>query len=117
MFLNNDTIVFPGWLDSLIDTLEKQPEAGLVGSKILFANGRLQEAGGIVWRDASAMNFGREDDPLRPEYNYLREADYCSGCRLPYARISGHNLADLTTDLLQPITRTSIFLFGSEKRV
>jgi GT2 family glycosyltransferase/SAM-dependent methyltransferase len=80
VFLNNDTIVFPKWLDSLIDTLQKQPDAGLVGSKLLSASGRLQEAGGIIWNDASGMNFGSGDDPLRPEYNYLREVDYCSGC-------------------------------------
>jgi GT2 family glycosyltransferase len=82
VFLNNDTIVFPGWLDSLIDTLQKRPDAGLVGSKLLFASGRLQEAGGIIWNDASGMNFGRDDDPRRPEYNYLREVDYCSGCSI-----------------------------------
>jgi GT2 family glycosyltransferase/glycosyltransferase involved in cell wall biosynthesis len=82
VLLNSDTIVFPGWLDSLIDTLQKQPDAGLVGSKLLFASGRLQEAGGIIWNDASGMNFGRDDDPFRPEYNYLREVDYCSGCSL-----------------------------------
>jgi GT2 family glycosyltransferase/glycosyltransferase involved in cell wall biosynthesis/SAM-dependent methyltransferase len=80
VFLNNDTIVFPTWLDSLVATLQNRPDAGLVGSKLLFANGRLQEAGGIIFSDASGSNFGRDDDPLRPEYNYLREVDYCSGC-------------------------------------
>jgi GT2 family glycosyltransferase/ubiquinone biosynthesis protein Coq4 len=86
VFLNNDTIVFPGWLDSLIDTLEEQPNAGLVGSKLLFANGRLQEAGGIIWSDGSGMNFGRNDDPGHPRYNYLRQVDYCSGCSLAISK-------------------------------
>ncbi len=81
-FLNNDTKVFSNWLESLLEIVQNDLTVGAVGSKLIYPNGRLQEAGGIIWKDASGCNFGRLEDPTDPEYNYVREVDYCSGASL-----------------------------------
>ncbi len=81
-FLNNDVVVQSGWLSSLIHIMERDEKAGIIGSKLVYPDGRLQEAGGIIWNDASGWNYGRYDDPEKPEYNYLKEVDYVSGASL-----------------------------------
>lgn len=86
VFLNNDTAVCDGWLDALVEAFASVPEAGLVGARLLHADGRLQESGGILWRDASGWNFGRDDAPDRPEYTRRRDVDYCSGACLATPR-------------------------------
>lgn len=81
-FLNNDTMVLPGWVDNIVETFNKQPRAGLIGSKLYYPDGRLQEVGGLIWNDGGGTNFGRSDDPKKPEYCYLRDVDYCSGAAI-----------------------------------
>jgi O-antigen biosynthesis protein len=78
LFLNNDTLVTKGWLPPLLE-LMKREDVGAVGSMLLYPDGTLQEAGSMVWNDGSARNYGRGDDPDKPEYNYVREVDYCPG--------------------------------------
>lgn len=82
VFLNNDMVLLPDWLDSLVATISKDTECGMVGSKLLNLDGTLQEAGGIFWNDGSAWNYGRGQNPMAPEFNYKKEVDYCSGASI-----------------------------------
>lgn len=79
LFLNNDTKVSPNWLAPLVSLIESDASIGMVGSKLLYPDGRLQEAGGIIWDDASGWNYGHQQDPQLPEFNYVKEVDYISG--------------------------------------
>ena len=94
VFLNNDTVPQPGWLDALLDTFARFPGTGLAGAQLLYPDGRLQEAGGVVFADGSAWNLGRFESPDDPRFGYVREADYVSGAALAipralFARIGG----------------------------
>ena len=82
MLLNNDTNVQPGWLSALVELIDPSKKIGMVGSKLVYPNGQLQDAGGIIWNDASGWNFGRLADPNSPEYNYVRETDYLTGATI-----------------------------------
>lgn len=82
VFLNNDTEVKAGWLGSMVELMEKDESIGMTGSKLIYPNGQLQEAGGILWKDASAWNFGHKQDPEASEFNYVKEADYISGAAI-----------------------------------
>jgi len=82
VFLNNDTVVGPGWLERLVETAENDPKVGAVGSMLLYPDGRLQEAGSVVWVDGNGWNYGKGKDPEESRFRYAREVDYCSASSL-----------------------------------
>ncbi len=82
VMLNNDTEVQPGWLNALLDVAEGDATIGAIGSKLVFPDGQLQEAGSIVWNDGTAWNLGYGRDPSDPAFNYRRQVDYCSAASL-----------------------------------
>jgi GT2 family glycosyltransferase len=82
VFLNNDTVVLPGWLKHLKDTAETDERVGAVGSMFLYEDGRVQEAGSGVWQNGAAFHYGWGGSADDRRYNFAREVDYCSGASL-----------------------------------
>jgi GT2 family glycosyltransferase len=82
LLLNNDACLRLGSLRAAFDTLCSDPSNGAVGGPIILPDGRLQEAGSIIWRDGSCLGYGRGADPAAPEFQFQREVDYCSGAFL-----------------------------------
>lgn len=82
LFLNNDTQVTPGWLDRLLDCFHEERDCGIAGSRLIYPDGRLQEAGGIIFSNADGWNYGRFEQPDDPRFLYRRDADYVSGASL-----------------------------------
>jgi GT2 family glycosyltransferase len=97
VFLNNDTTVSDGWLDALIAPFDEDEDVGIVGARLIYPDGRLQEAGGIVFNDASGWNYGKGDDPAAPQYGFLSEADYVSGACLAVRRADFEDLGGFDT--------------------
>jgi GT2 family glycosyltransferase len=80
--LNNDVEVTTGWLDALVDAFTRFDNVGMAGSKLLYPNGDLQDAGGIIWGSGNPWNYGNRQNPNEPRFSYARQADYLSGAAL-----------------------------------
>jgi GT2 family glycosyltransferase len=80
VFLNDDVVVTPGWLEGLNRVMDEDERAAVVGSKVLLRDGELQEAGCVLWSDGSTSGVGRGDDPSKPAYLERRAVDYVSFC-------------------------------------
>jgi GT2 family glycosyltransferase len=83
LLLNNDTEPTNGWLDALVETIDSDITIGAVGSKLIYSNGFMQEAGAQVFNDGSAWNLGRHVTSLFDgSISSIREVDYCSAACL-----------------------------------
>jgi GT2 family glycosyltransferase/glycosyltransferase involved in cell wall biosynthesis len=97
LFLNNDTQLTPGWLDALLRCFDERADCGIAGSRLVYPDGRLQEAGGLVFADGRCWNTGRFEPRDAMAYRYRRETDYVSGAALMirrpvFQRIGGFDL-------------------------
>jgi GT2 family glycosyltransferase len=97
LLLNNDVILVPHTVRRAVERLAGDAGIGAVGGKVVRSHGRLQEAGSMLFRDGSALGYGRDGDPAAPEYNFVRDVDYCSGVFLMAPRALLNALGGLDT--------------------
>jgi O-antigen biosynthesis protein len=100
--LNNDTEVQKGFLDELLYVFDNFSNVGAAGSKLLNANGTLQEAGAVVLKNCAIQNIFPKKDFFYPDINYIRKVDYCSGCSLLFKRESDNGDLNLFDEQFAP---------------
>ena len=82
LLLNSDAFLRAGALAAALQTLESAPDIGAVGGRLILPDGRLQEAGSIIWSDARCLGYGRGLEAEAGEAMFRRDVDYCSGACL-----------------------------------
>ncbi|MFO1413386.1 MAG: glycoside hydrolase family 99-like domain-containing protein [Burkholderiales bacterium] len=115
LLLNNDTEVRPGAVSEMLQTFARVPGTGIVGCKLVFPDGRLQEAGAYVRPDGAAEMIGLWDDPNRPCYAYEREVGYTSGACLLIERELYRELGGLDTTFAPAYCEDSDLCFRVRK--
>ena len=97
VFLNDDVVLLPFWLEPLLRTLALN-DTGAVGGRLVYPDGRLQEAGGVVFANGSAAKYGYgHPDADAPLFTYVREVDYVSGALLATLRATFLELGGFDT--------------------
>ncbi len=82
LLLNNDTEVLGRSIDTAADCLDRNPDIGMVGGKVVLLDGTLQEAGCGLWQNGWSYQYARGTAPDDPSAAFERDVDYCSAAFL-----------------------------------
>jgi len=82
VLLNNDVEVTEAWLTGMYRQAYKSKSSGIVGCKVLYKDGRLQEYGSAVYEDGSGINIGKDSSPSDPDFGQAQYVGYVSGCAM-----------------------------------
>ena len=77
VLLHDDAEIEPGWLEALVEAADAHPEAGAIGGTVLHLDGRLQNAGLILWQDGLTSSPWVGKAPAPNAFGRLRAVDYC----------------------------------------
>jgi GT2 family glycosyltransferase len=82
VFLNNDMLPTPGWLENMIRLAEDKPRVGIVGSKLLYPDRRIQHLGIVFGRDKNPIHIYRGFSSDIPPAKISREYQAVTGACL-----------------------------------
>ena len=82
VLMHDDIELEPGWLRAWIDAADLHPEAGVIGSKVLYPDGTLRGAGSILWSDAHSSTPWIGEAPSPETFDTPRTVDYSASCSL-----------------------------------
>jgi GT2 family glycosyltransferase len=83
ILLHDDAEIEPGWMEALVKTADRHPEAGAIGGKALYPDGRLQLAGGILWQNGNVSGpWAAGERPPPTAFDRLRAVDFCGSSSL-----------------------------------
>lgn len=97
VFLNNDTIPSPGWLDALVDEAEADPEIAAVGAKLLYPNGQVQHAGVVIHQSGLPYHAYTGFDGAHPAVNRARDVTAATAACLLVRRADFEDLRGFDT--------------------
>jgi GT2 family glycosyltransferase len=86
--LNNDAVVDPGCLATLLQTFARGARIGAVGPKVVYADrvDRIWVAWGeVTWRQSLIRLVGK-DRKDRPKFSVVREVQWIPGCSILFKR-------------------------------
>jgi hypothetical protein len=75
-----------------VATADAHPRAGAIGSLVLFPDGRIQEAGAVIWSDGSTWPVGRNLPGDSTEWHFVRRVDYVSACSMLVTRTAWNDV-------------------------
>lgn len=87
------------WIDELRASFSLFERTGVAGCKLVRPNGRLHEAGGVLWSSGNRQPVGANGNAEHPQVNYARQVDYVSDRALMVPTEIWHTVGGLSEDL------------------
>lgn len=78
LFLNDDSVLADGYVARLLATAGTDPSIGAVAGMVLSAEGAVQEAGSVLWRDGWVEHIGGSGPEDEASFSFVRDVDYAS---------------------------------------
>lgn len=100
--LRNNVEVQESYLSNLLYVFNNKACVGAVGSKMVFSDNTIHEAGNFIFKDADIVAIGKGNAIDTPQFNFLRKVDYCSGSLL-FRRMNAEGYLNLLEETFSSV--------------